>query len=318
MKPTLDFWQQPEFSIFSALGRMTTSVEDLEDIFKQRYPNSFPVVFPSARTGILCILEHFGANRPKLVYVPAFSSMCVFSTIAKIATPTINYNDPYEIALVYHNFGYTHKFPKKCKIIEDSVDSLLKDESDLFPNDGPFEVFSLPKLLGTTLGGLVLCQNSSDAESLKKLREAKFKLGWLQFILRTYFTHDPLGVSYWHRGELFSGNICSLGLGHIASRLGKFDSLVSERESKLDLLSTSGKNLLELKRERLACMGLIPFSEENKKVILEQELYIGDRHFKLDLDYGSGTPFEKILPLPIHCQVNSEKLQKTLDQIQTK
>ena len=38
---------------------------------------------------------------------------------------------------------------KKFKIVEDSVDSLIVNKKALFPNKGEFEIFSIPKIIGT-------------------------------------------------------------------------------------------------------------------------------------------------------------------------
>ena len=69
---------------------------------------------------------------------------------------------------------------KNIKIIEDSVDSIILHKNDLFTNKGDFEIVSLPKIIGSISGGIIITKNKSFYEFAKKEQDQNRKLGQYQ------------------------------------------------------------------------------------------------------------------------------------------
>ena len=68
--------------------------------------------------------------------------------------------------------GIEKKFKKNYKYsIEDSVDSIILDKSAMFPNNSKFEIFSLPKIIGSVQGGLIFSRDTDFISFIKKSKK---------------------------------------------------------------------------------------------------------------------------------------------------
>lgn len=156
-------------------------VSEIEKFFNLKY--NFPVLlFPSARSAISAILNSDGINRVHTVYAPKFSSHCVWDIITRYSNPSTSLSGS-DVFVVSHKWGSITKFGTNIKtlpqlIIEDSVDSFLIDNSSLFPNNGHYEILSLPKILGTLSGGVVICKDQFYYEKLKNERDEHFDVNF--------------------------------------------------------------------------------------------------------------------------------------------
>ena len=61
------------------------------------------------------------------------------------------------------------KIKAHTNLIEDSADSLYLQNTELFKGNGKFEIWSLPKILGTFSGGVLLCKNIKDYHEIKNI-----------------------------------------------------------------------------------------------------------------------------------------------------
>ena len=88
----------------------------------------------------------------------------MFNTIGFYSNPTINLNDP-DLFIFNNLWGVKQKIfekvklKKKVKLIDDSCDSILLNKSSIFPNNSEYEIFSLPKIIGSVSGGVVISKN---------------------------------------------------------------------------------------------------------------------------------------------------------------
>ena len=72
------------------------------------------------------------------------------------------------------------KYFKKNKIlIDDSCDSIILDKKNLFPNNSKYEIFSLPKLIGSVAGGIVILKTKIFNFLYERQKRNK-KFGMLQ------------------------------------------------------------------------------------------------------------------------------------------
>ena len=101
--------------------------------------------FPSARAGLSAILSlHFSRNDH--VWIPPYASHCVISSIGLVATPSPKMSPEIKVTLIPHQWGYAHKPKLRGLVIEDLVDTLITPKGSVFPNDGRYELLSLPKI----------------------------------------------------------------------------------------------------------------------------------------------------------------------------
>ena len=81
--------------------------------------------------------------------------------------------------MLYISGDLNKSFPRKnIKIIEDSVDSIILHKNDLFTNKGDLD--SLPKIIGSISGGIIITKNKSFYEFAKKEQDQNRKLGQYQ------------------------------------------------------------------------------------------------------------------------------------------
>ena len=132
------------------------------------------VILPSARSAMSLILNFEGMGRKDHIFAPEWSSHCVWNSITPYSNPTLTIDKKTAAVIAVHKFGYIVKPGKNYTglIIEDSCDSLVVDANALFPNGGKYEIFSLPKIMGTYGGGIILTKDTGAAQSLRKINSA--------------------------------------------------------------------------------------------------------------------------------------------------
>ena len=162
--------------------------KEIEEFFsKKLFSNA--VLFPSARSCIGAIIEFNKLGRKNEVYVNKWVSNCLFNTIGFYSNPTINLNNP-DLFIFNNLWGVKQKifekvkFKKKVKLIDDSCDSILLNKSSIFPNNSEYEIFSLPKIIGSVSGGIVISKNERFINFCINRQKKNKKLGVLQSKLK--------------------------------------------------------------------------------------------------------------------------------------
>ncbi len=155
-------------------------IGEIEGYFLKHY-NYKIILFPSARAAIASILRFFKIDRSKEVFVNKWVSHCIFNTVGRYSNISTSFKSP-DVAIAVHKWGFEQIIPpkKNIKIIEDSVDSIILDKNDLFINNSEFEIFSLPKIINSVCGGIVLTKNFHFYEFAKKEQMKNKDLGKYQ------------------------------------------------------------------------------------------------------------------------------------------
>ena len=156
----------------------------LKDIKEENY-----IFVPSARYAIASILNCFKFQKKDKIAVGPFSNQCIYNSVGFVSTPVpSNINTEFEAQLIYHMFGYTYKSNLKTFTIEDSVDTYLFDQKELFKNNGRFEIISLPKVTSYCSGAIIYCKNKEDQKKLNLYFNSKKKdfIFNLQFYLMMF------------------------------------------------------------------------------------------------------------------------------------
>lgn len=280
---------------------------DIEAIIKNRWPESFPVLFSSARAALLSVLQMQKLSRPDLIWCPPFSSHCVLNAISATATPTTLEIDSPKVALIYHQWGIAHQFEfVDTIIIEDAVDTFFIPGCKLFSTSSNFVLWSLPKVIGCAHGGVVFCRSKSDADALRLIRDAR-GVSYLQSVLRHLAKTNTSASKYWNGAEAYQGGLPSALLRQIMDRLLAIDELIEQRLIVLHGLSNKfvehcEKNGRIPSNFPLTFHGDVPEPwQENGRVLS------GVRNFNMGLSYPV-CKWKQVLPLPIHIDVDERAL----------
>ncbi|MGV2870840.1 hypothetical protein [Colwellia sp. E150_009] len=171
-----DVWMWPKTEINNTTVTDNNAVlTEIEQYFSALYAPYKVVYFSRARVAIMAISAVRELSRPQLTFVQPFSSHCVLSAISYQSTPTTVSLEQSTQQVIYHQWGNKTQINQQVYqnvLIEDMVDSLIltNDKSELFPNDAPFCVISLPKILPVSVGSIVICQQDDDYQQLIKQR----------------------------------------------------------------------------------------------------------------------------------------------------
>ena len=279
-------------------------INELENYFQKYY--SFKIIlFPSARASIGSILRFLKIDRSKEVFVNKWVSYCIFNTLGKYTNISTNFKNP-DVAIAVHKWGYKQIIPKQknIKIIEDSVDSIIMSRNDLFENEGDFEIISLPKIIGSVSGGIVITKDINFYEYAKKEQIKNKELGQYQSrrkfeeinkkkTFHTYFHHESTNTFLEYNALL-----------NIAKCLKNFQinkNVISERQKYFK----KNFNQLTSKFDRLGPVIPLKYNLiKNHKLMNEHFLLrrIHKNKYKIDT-------FKKVYLLPIHFKITHKKFK---------
>ena len=227
MKAPLNHFLWPKVSInFSSLFGLCTS-EKLEKELHEMFPSGFPVVCSSGRVALYIAISETNYDRTKNFKLFPFASHCVINTVSRLTNPT-NFNLKKKSDIIYHQWGIS--FDRYyTPLIEDSVDSLYEKKSALFKQGSEYEIWSLPKILGTSSGGVLWCKNESDAISIRsKIKENRNV--FFTWILRLLSNKSTLFYSLWEGTEKGYKGLSVFQMNEIFYRIKSWDKLVENRK----------------------------------------------------------------------------------------
>lgn len=301
--------------------------EKIEAQIAAFYSDYYPVLFPSGRSAIYSILEAMDARRNDYVAISPFSSHCVIEAIGRLAVPT-EFSDIAKSALVYHQWGYkkTIKNPllkKECVIVEDSCDSLVQNKDELFPNQGVYEVFSLPKLLGTTFGGVVICKAKNDALQLKQIRSLRDReQSYLQYKLKNRALRDKtkkICYEYWEGCEAINGYLPLPAVRQIEEYIRTWPSIIEQRQTRImQLLQAELPLLVDFKTnnmDRLPVVVPVALHDSQLERLTNAGFQPYIRSYNVS-EYVDEPRYVPSFPLPIHQQVFQQDFEQMLHILQ--
>jgi putative PLP-dependent aminotransferase (TIGR04422 family) len=298
-----NYFLWPESKIANGLSSFwkLISSEEVENKLFEMFPSGYPVLCSSGRSALYLALSASGTSRQNFVGVFPYASHCVLDSISRIATPSTGITANSEpLRVVYHQWGFVQEHSLASNTIEDCVDTLCIPGSDLFPGGGDFEIWSLPKILGTTSGGILWCKNPKKASQVKKLRDSRGS-SFFQWILRLLSKNSSWIYNYWQGAESVTGRPSLFQTGEIMSAISKWDNIVQDRKKKLDLVWPLALIGLEKPIQRLPTV--VPVESEMEETTLHQLGFSsGYRMFEMVNKDGSRRLI-KVLPLPIFKEV---------------
>lgn len=316
-KLTESYFLWPKGNIPTALVSMSalTSVSVIEEQFRSMFPTGYPVLCSSGRAALIFALIFSEVSRNDLVGVFPYASHCVLDAISRIATPLSGTDaTTASLRVVYHQWGYVQETNLSPNTIEDCADTLCVPATELFPGGGRFEIWSLPKILGTTSGGVLWCRYEETAIKLRDFRNKRGG-GTFQWLLRLLAGSYPRLYHYWQGAEGASGEVSRLQTGEIIKAIRKWEDFVFDRQKKLEMVLPFAVKWLPSQSNRLPTVVPIDLKLSDS-IIREWGISSGFRMIER-LDCDGTRKLVKVLPVPIHQDVPEPWLEKQISRIRS-
>jgi putative PLP-dependent aminotransferase (TIGR04422 family) len=216
------------------------------------------------------------------------------------------------LRVVYHQWGFVQEKKLPPNSIEDCVDTLCVPGAALFPGGGRFEVWSLPKILGTTSGGVLWCRDKKTADFIRKIRDGHGS-GLLPWIIRLLGHSSHQAHLYWQGVEASGGAISRLQTGEILSAIQRWDALVADRMEKMRQVIPLSFDWLPRQSDRLP--PVVPLPPQIPNVDAKAAgVSSGHRIFER-VDANGSRTLETVLPLPVHQDVSRRWLGDMLTAV---
>lgn len=274
------------------------------------------VLMPSGRSALAAVFEYLKLTRGDSVFAPRWTSSCVWSVIGRLANPTIALRPGTACVLAVHKWGYRHRaaVPRGAEIIEDSVDSSFTDGRDLFPTGGRFEIISLPKVLGSYSGGLVLCEDPGFRSFALEGRRLGRALGrQLSELKHRRYTGRLRSAALLEALEPENRALDVNALRHIDACMPNLDRNCAVLESRLEKVRQSLGDLgFGPTRGRLPAVVPLRASDFSG-----QEAGLQLRHFNFTRKLQNDR-FEKCWLLPLHFGVSDAYFDRALKEVRVR
>ena len=277
-------------------------IGQIESYFQTHYDYKI-ILFPSARAGIASILRFLKIDRSKEVFVNKWVSHCIFNTVGRYSNISTSFKSP-DVALAVHKWGFEQMIPhkKNIKIIEDSVDSIILDKNDLFINKSEFEIFSLPKIINSVCGGIVLTKNLHFNEFAKKEQMKNKDLGKYQSRRKFEQVNKKKTFHSWLYHESKNTFLEYNALLDIKKNLKNF-----EVNKKIILKRTinfkNNFNKIAYYSKRLGPIIPIRYDTIKNHDLMKKHFLIRNIH-KSKIDFEK---FMKVYLLPVHFKISQQK-----------
>lgn len=297
-------WPKIKFKKLSIFGNCQS--EKIEKKFHQMFPSGHPVLCSSGRVALYMAINEYNLSREDNVKLFPYASHCIISSIARLTNPVpFKMND--KIDVIYHQWGITHKVDY-IPLIEDSVDSLYEINTPLFSQGSNFEIWSLSKILGTTSGGILWCKNKSDALKIREKMNHKKGI-YFSWFLRLLSYSYPFFNSLWEGTEKGYKGVSRIQRNEIYTKMNSWSFLIKNRKEKLKyFLKYSTLKEKDIKGRLPCCLPIK--SRITKERLNALGLSTGFRIF-----FHNST-FLKVLPLPIHQDVEFSFLEKIINIVE--
>jgi putative PLP-dependent aminotransferase (TIGR04422 family) len=285
-------------------------IYDLENFFEKSY--GFKVIlFPSARAGIASILRFLKIDRSNEVFVNKWVSHCIFNTVGRYTNISTRFKTP-DVAIAVHKWGFKQMLPKKqnIKIIEDSVDSIILDKNDLFSNKGDFEIVSLPKIIGSISGGIIITKNTSFYEFAKKEQMQNRKLGEYQSRRKFDDINKKKTFHTWLYHESTNTYLEYNALINIKRNLKNFEINKKIINKRTKVLKSSFKKIIYLSK-RLGPVIPIKYKSIKNHNLMSKYFLLRRIHSKKN----KIATFKKVYLLPIHFKITEKSFKKYLKNL---
>lgn len=284
-------------------------ITKIEDFFSQQY-GCYVCLMPSGRSSISILLRYLNFNRSKTVFIPKWSSYCLYSCIGPYSNISTDFLDP-DLILINHKWGYGYKLNQDNAkiIIEDSVDTIHIDGSSLFQNNGIAEIISLPKIIGSFSGGLIVTRDKKLSDYIHSTQQNNLELGFAQSKKKR--EPDSEIKNDWGYHEHMNTSLDITALANIINNMQNlFKNINTITYRRRVILEKFIDVLIDSKR-----LGPVVVFPKSKYKILGNKKGFMLRQFNYSLQIEDAFSYESSYLLPVHFGILDKHFELLLDAI---
>ena len=296
---------------------------EIESYFQNLFHHEV-ILFPSARSALSTLLRTIGVDRRKTVFITKYSSHCLFTSLGAFTNISTDFASP-DAVLVNHKWGFVNAETRigntQIAVIEDSCDSLITSDTNLFPNNEIAAVISLPKVIGSISGSLLIL-NSRSPRVLKAeeaLRDATFSnedLGYWQTRekIKDLIGRDVHDFATWLFYETFNTYMTEVDLLDILLKLDRWiTSATIIRDRQAALLNLN--DVLIPDDGRLGPLILLQNSSNFSLSSVDLSQFMV-RKFDITRKNDHLQKYTEVLAFPIHRDISDQKFTEQFKLIE--
>lgn len=310
------FFLWPDYNLIQSLSRIIYSkkISSIEDTLETLFPSGYPVLCSSGRAAIGLALEFLDLKRNDFLGVFPFASHCVLDAVSRYTTPlTGRSSKNTKNRIVYHQWGYVQEYNLPANTIEDCVDTLCVPGAKLFPAGGIFEIWSLPKILGTSSGGVLWCRDKEVANQIRAIRDSRKYSGIIQWYLKLFSYKFPSLLSYWTGVEASNGKLSFLQTGEIHYSLNNWQKFIDDKLNRVEIASRLFPSWLKQTPDRIPSIIPVELTISSEKFV-NWGLSSGMRTFEKYIKKKS--KLIQVFPLPLHSQIPLKRFKKIVLELE--
>ncbi|KYZ64149.1 putative PLP-dependent aminotransferase [Leptospira interrogans] len=310
------FFLWPDYNPIQSLSRIIYSkkISSIEDTLETLFPSGYPVLCSSGRAAIGLALEFLDLKRNDFLGVFPFASHCVLDAVSRYTTPlTGRSSKNTKNRIVYHQWGYVQEYNLPPNTIEDCVDTLCIPGAKLFPAGGMFEIWSLPKILGTSSGGVLWCREEKVASQIKAICDGRKYSGAIQWYLKLFSYKFPSLLSYWTGVEASNGKLSFLQTGEIHYSLNNWQKFIDDKLNRVEIASRLFPSWLKQTPDRIPSIIPVELTISSEKFV-NWGLSSGMRTFEKYIKKKS--KLIQVFPLPLHSQIPLKRFKKIVLELE--
>lgn len=258
-------------------------------------------IFPSGRSCIGSIFEYEKINRSDEVFVSKWVSNCIFNAVGFFSNPSINF-EKQKVIMVNNIWGLiqnTKLFKKNKILIDDSCDSIILNKKNLFPSNSKYEIFSLPKLIGSVAGGIVISKDKKFLVFCNERQKRNKKFGMLQAKMKFDEVNNYKNLFDYRYKEAVNTYTEYNSLIDIENKLSNYDinkKIILERLKNLKKIVS-----FDTEKNRIGPVALIDIKKIKNTKSLEKVFMFRHKVINYNTNYS-----KKYLLFPIHFMVKKD------------
>jgi len=304
-----------KFKINKSKFNFKKKVIEIENFFSKKYKTKYAVLSPSGRSSINTILNFFNFNRSKIVNIPLWTSACLVNSLGSFTNISVK-NYKVDCNIIVHKWGYTFRIPKNLKkklkkklVIDDSADCLPNYNYKPFENNSNYEIVSLPKIIGSLCGGIILTNDKKFYKYCKKKQYINSHFSKSQTLKKYNSIFINKSNQDWRYYESFNHSVDPIGVNNIYECLKNFKINIDVIKKRKKIIKKNFKQI-KFDTKRLGPCAIFEKKKYGKKFIKILE----KKHFSFGLD-----PFKEKYStcyiFPIHFGISNKKFKITLNKL---
>lgn len=170
-----------------------------ESVLSTLFPGFIPVVVSSARSG-LSLIARIELTTEDSISIFPYASQCVVKAFTSQGV-SVYTNLNFESQIVLHQWGINSSDCNSVPFIEDVCDTFIKKGSNLLISGAKYEIWSLPKILGTRFGAVIWTQDNLIANNLRSQIKQNLGKTTIKYLARRLSQRSKRIYEIWEKME---------------------------------------------------------------------------------------------------------------------